>query len=410
MNPQLTLPKFAELGAAAPARDTRSGYRWCGGLIAGFAALAVLAILAAAGATLPAVLAAVLIVAAGAALAQVLMRRVTAQAAAVTASAVAAARAEAAASAEVERARGLDELCAKVFPVWGRHVETARGQTQEAIEQLTRSFSEIIGRLEASVKASETAAGNACGSNADGGIVALLAASKQELGAIVGSLQMVVEAKNKMLANVSNLAGFSTELKAMVAEVVRIANQTNLLALNAAIEAARAGEAGRGFAVVADEVRKLATNSGDTAAQIRAKVDLVGRAMAETLHYANQCAEEDTRSIRGAEDTINGVVQRFTGVTDGLTESARVLQTESHGIRNEISNLLVSLQFQDRTSQILNQVTGDMATLRERIANGAHFDSEAWLNQMQQTYATREQRVNHGAEAATADASGITFF
>ncbi len=410
MNPQLTMSKFAGAAGAAAAPGTPSGYRWCGALVAGFAAFAALSVYACAGATVPALLAAVLIIVAGAVLAQVMMRRVAAQADAATAAAVAAARAEAMAIAEAERARGLDDLCAKVFPVWGRHVETARGQTQEAIEQLTRSFSEIIGRLEASVQASEAAAGNACGSNADGGIVALLAASKQELGAIVGSLHLVVEAKNKMLANVSNLAGFSTELKSMVAEVVRIANQTNLLALNAAIEAARAGEAGRGFAVVADEVRKLATNSGDTAAQIRAKVDLVGRAMADTLNYANECAEADTQAIRGAEDTINGVVQRFTGVTDGLTESARVLQNESHGIRDEISNLLVSLQFQDRTSQILTHVTGDMATLRERVANGANFDSEAWLNQMQQTYATREQRVNHGAEAATADAAGITFF
>ncbi len=404
------MPKIAHAATGGRANGALQGYRWCGGLIAGFAALAAASIFVSAGANAEALATALLVMAAGAVLAQLLMARVAAQAAAATACAVATARAEVAATAETERARGLDDLCAQVFPVWGRHVETARGQTQEAIEQLTRSFSEIIGRLEASVKASETAAGNACGSNADGGIVALLAASKRELHAIVGSLQLVVEAKNKMLANVANLAGFSTELKAMVAEVVRIANQTNLLALNAAIEAARAGEAGRGFAVVADEVRKLATNSADTAAQIRAKVDLVGRAMADTLHYANECAEADTGAILSAESTINGVVDRFTGVTDGLTESARVLQTESHGIREEISNLLVSLQFQDRTSQILTHVTGDMATLRERVANGASFDSGAWLNQMQQTYATHEQRVNHGAEAATADAAGITFF
>jgi methyl-accepting chemotaxis protein len=387
-----------------------AGYRWLAAGVLAFAAVASLLLIASAGALWSGVGGAVLVMVAALSLAGYAVRRAGAQSAAAVACAVAAAQADAEVRCAAVQATRLNELCGGVFPVWGRHVDTARDQTREAIEQLTLSFSTILGRLEASVKASEEAAGSASGDNTNGGVVAMLSECRVALDAIVNSLQAVVESKNKMLTNVSQLAGFSRELTAMVAEVVRIANQTNLLALNAAIEAARAGEAGRGFAVVADEVRKLATGSADTAAQISAKVDLVGRAMADTLAYANLRAEADTRAIEGAKAIINGVVQRFSGVTAGLTESSRVLQTESHGIRDEISNLLVSLQFQDRTSQILAQVTADMATLRERVAGSGDFDATAWLAQMQQSYATHEQRTNHGAAPAAAGAAGITFF
>jgi len=303
-------------------------------------------------------------------------------------------------------------LCAQVLPIWSRHVETARGQTQEAIEQLTASFAQIIGRIESAVRASEAAAGRA-GADGGDGVISLLSACRGELERIVQSLQDVVEVKNTMLSNLANLAGFSGELKQMATEVASIAGQTNLLALNAAIEAARAGEWGRGFAVVADEVRKLSANSGETAKRISAKVELVGKAMAETMEFANRCAERDTAAVNGADQTISGVLERFSRATDGLGESARVLQTESHGIRAEISNLLVSLQFQDRTSQILRQATADMDRLRERLAQGGtDIDAAQWLGEMQRTYATHEQRVNHGiASSGSASASGgITFF
>ncbi|MFA7097291.1 MAG: methyl-accepting chemotaxis protein [Gammaproteobacteria bacterium] len=310
----------------------------------------------------------------------------------------------------------LAAVCEEVLPIWARQVETARVQTEDAVLALTARFAALVERLDKAVEASRAAAGDAEGG--DAGVADLFAQSRAELTTVVEVLRQALISRNTMLERVRELAGHVGALRRMAEEVAKIASQTNLLALNASIEAARAGDAGRGFAVVAGEVRTLSEQSGHTGQHIAGQVDAIGSAMQAALESAERVAAEDAQSVQAAEQTIGTVLERLERLAEGLSNSTHMLRHESDGIRTEIADILVSLQFQDRVSQILTQATGTVTQMTEQIRawraaghDEAVLDREALLNAMLHTYTTHEQRVNHGVAASDKqDQDEITFF
>lgn len=303
-------------------------------------------------------------------------------------------------------------------PVWARHIESSRKQMEDAITALSQRFGGIASRLDTALSASAGGAGASGGGD-------VYASSELELQAVVQRLRTAMDSKAAMLAQVQGLHGFIDELRDMVEAIKLVTQQTNLLAINAAIEAAHAGEVGRGFATVAQEVRALSRRSSETGANIAAKIETIRAAIVSASHAAEQSAEHDSAAMSDSEQAIEQVLTRFRAFTHSLESAADQLRDESRSIKAEVYEALVQLQFQDRVSQIMQHVKANIERLPSvvdrhcgRYEAGValpSLDAKELLDELEQTYAMAEERALHqsGAHAVAPAAqatSEITFF
>lgn len=197
----------------------------------------------------------------------------------------------------------------------------------------------------------------------------VLAKNSQMLKVIEQHQQAREAAARLERERVQSIVGSVEKLTSLVSHIRDISDQTNLLALNAAIEAARAGEAGRGFAVVADEVQRLSSTVDKTANQIgqgmKDMANLIDREFSNKAADSQQAAEQE--QFQNIHNQLMQLEENARAIENTVCSTINELDMTSRRIEQTVIEALSNIQFQDITRQKLELVTGMMDDFAQHI-------------------------------------------
>ena len=238
----------------------------------------------------------------------------------------------------------------------------AQAVAQSAEEQSSSAADLAAAVQELSVSITHTADQARSSATAADETLTLARQGMSATSAVCGEIRKIANETANAEALMAQLEVNAREIAGMASSISELADQTNLLALNAAIEAARAGEAGRGFAVVADEVRKLAEKSTQFTSRIAQTVSATTTGTASAAENAKQIAEQAKEANRLAEEA-----ERALGAIDAAGRSSVEASAEIVSAASE----------QGATSQAIAQSV-------ERIAQAADMNSRQAKNLLQE--------------------------
>jgi len=237
--------------------------------------------------------------------------------------------------------------------------DISRGLEIQSAQTMEVSFAidEMAGSIQSTSSNATTmagAAGKAKISAEDGGKV---------VGLTIDGMRNIADKVNRSAFMVQALGKSSEEIGEIISVINDIADQTNLLALNAAIEAARAGEQGRGFAVVADEVRKLAERTSNATKEIAKMISKIQKDTNEAVTAMEEGRTETAQGIELADKAgkaLKEIVDTFNQVTEKVGEIAHASEEQS-GVSSKLSKNV------EKISNLSQETAGSMHLIAQHV-------------------------------------------
>jgi len=274
-------------------------------------------------------------------------------------------------------------------------VQQIRSLISEAIATLNNSFMGMEQQSSSQVELMSELSGRIQGAQSHSvSINHFVKQTGAEMAGLVHSLNDMSRHSSKVAERSQQMVTQMDAIVQLLTDVTGIAEQTNLLALNAAIEAARAGEQGRGFAVVADEVRRLSQRSTDFAGRIREQVSSAKQLLSETHQIVVAISDSGAQATAEAEGRIEQLLTDLSGLDETINAILSRVSEASVDLSQGVRVAIQSLQFEDMVSQLADQVDQDTARVKQLHQQIASKD---WSSDVSEALTSLKQEITESA-------------
>lgn len=244
------------------------------------------------------------------------------------------------------------------------------GQTTAAAEETAASISGVASSILQVKGEAEAMSGKAQE------VGARIEAGGRAMDGMIREIESIKDATGRTVETMAVLDRRVQEIAAALELITKISDQTNLLSLNAAIEASRAGDRGKGFAVVAEEVRKLADQSAQAAGEIRGVIDAVvqdtGRAL-ESIRQGYELVQRGSETAGSTRNALKEVIVLVEEVLESIQGIPRVIEDISEAVQNVAAAAEEQSAAMQEVSTICsetNKLTGELQELSNRFRAG----------------------------------------
>ena len=246
-----------------------------------------------------------------------------------------------------------------------------RGLIDDAIDQLIESFTglENIARNQGSLIFDLAGSESAGNSGREVTFDQFVNGVKDVLGELVANSVKNGETAGTLAQQMSQTSAGFNDVAKMLREITKIADQTNLLAINASIEAARAGSQGKGFAVVASEVRQLSVRSNNFSEEIAEAVDDIAQAISEIEQAVQRMATTELTLVHESRRQSDELLQKSYTFNQRVEASVHQISALAGQSSQKVAAAVKSLQFHDMVSQIIGHVEKRAQVLQSMLSN-----------------------------------------
>ncbi len=224
------------------------------------------------------------------------------------------------------------------------------------------------------------------------------------MNGFVKTITQMHDTSDEMSTRFAEMATSVREVLELLGDVNAIAKQTNLLALNAAIEAARAGEAGRGFAVVADEVRNLSMRTSEFSARIGDKMTDIRNAVTNMDSAVSVVTSVDMIEVKSSQDAVSTMWTDMENLNERVVAQSGKVQEISARIDKHVHTGVVSLQFEDIAQQLIVQIERRISAL-ENCAKQLHLLNQGGEQDVQQVVQILRDQVRNLSQSSITQAT-----